>query len=151
MPTSLMEIADSYAQNYSIGTKKLTARAELDTEINSLIANRDYWKEQARILKEDRYEHAVAMAQFEELLAERYALKQFATSLLRDWPVLGTYDGGDLRQIAIDAGLLIGSEVTKPCSEENCNCRKYEKVMPNGDFRFEIMCYNKIHFMKDET
>lgn len=142
-----------YLEPGNDGVALYSATAALTTAIevgHKAIAERDYWKDQARILKADRYEHAVAMAQHEELVAERDALLKFAKSILDDWPEIGTYDGGDIQSLAVDTGLLIGKEVTKPCGE-GCNCVEYYELTPAGEFPFETTCYRRVDFLKDKS
>ena len=78
---TLIELADAYAERYNqsyeskcaqedAGYKVPTigeARAALVVAIEAKDAEIEYWKEQARTLKADRYEHAEAMAEIESL------------------------------------------------------------------------------------
>lgn len=79
------------------------------------------------------YAHGTQQAERIDVLEkERDALRAFAQGIMADWPN-PVVDGFDIQDLAVKHGLLIGHEVTQPCSEEGCNCAEY------GDF--PMTCY----------
>lgn len=83
----------------------------------------------------------------DSLIIQNASLKLFALKILDGFPELGTFDGGDIQEMAVDCGLLIGNEVTEPCSE-GCNCTEYEFLTPEGKFEYPVTCYHKTEFLK---
>lgn len=83
----------------------------------------------------------------ESMRNEYESLKLFAMTILADFPELGNFDGGDIQEMAVACGLLIGKEVAEPCSE-GCNCVEYADLDPEGKFLYPMTCYHKAEFLK---
>ena len=83
----------------------------------------------------------------ESMRQECECLKKFALKILDGFPDIGLLDGGDIYEIAVYCGLLIGKEVNEPCGE-GCNCIEYSDLDPEGKFLYPITCYHKTEFLK---
>lgn len=73
--------------------------------------------------------------------------EEFAWAILKDWPESDP-DMGDIQDLAIKHGLLIGEQRDKPCCE-NCWCAEYHGTTATNDnpdggrFDEPITCYRR--------
>ncbi len=67
------------------------------------------------------------------------ALRAFAIAVMECWPD-GGIDGGELQDLAIEHGLLLGVTRYEPCSHDRCACAD---VYSLSDFDAGIQCYRR--------
>lgn len=63
-------------------------------------------------------------------------LSAFATALLGDHPELGSWDGYELQEAALTAGLFTVEERTGPCAAEGCQCASEGDGWPMDCYRY---------------
>ena len=67
------------------------------------------------------------------------SLAKFALEILKEFPDLSSYDGGDLQDLAVKHKLLVPQTVYAPCSDEWCSCAEFYS---DEEFKEGVTCYH---------
>ena len=117
------------------------AKANLEMLADKLQAAQDY---NAEFPASD----AERLGEAIKIVRQRDQLLEFARDILQHWPDGADLDGGDIQEIAVKRGLLIGRTVNEPCHggdpDKPCACSVY---CDNVDFANGVTCYSRAEFL----
>ena len=89
----------------------------------------------------------VLVSEVTRLRADNEKLRAFANALIDAVEWFGDFDGGTLQQLMVEAGLLVETRATEPCSE-HCKCAEYYGTDEKGWLESDVICYRKTEVLR---